>query len=62
MMLPCSHIFASFVLYTNAVMGRSKIVIMETFEPYEALRLQEAEKVSVLLRRAHDVHAHAHTP
>jgi acyl-CoA synthetase (AMP-forming)/AMP-acid ligase II len=48
MMLPCSHIFASFVLYTNAVMGRSKIVIMETFEPGEALRLQEAERVSVL--------------
>ncbi len=48
MMLPCSHIFASFVLFTNAVMGRSKIVIMETFEPYEALRLQETEKVSVL--------------
>jgi acyl-CoA synthetase (AMP-forming)/AMP-acid ligase II len=48
MMLPCSHIFASFVLYTNAVMGRSKIVIMEAFEPGEALRLQEAERVSVL--------------
>jgi acyl-CoA synthetase (AMP-forming)/AMP-acid ligase II len=48
MMLPCSHIFASFVLFTNAVMGRSKIVIMETFEPHEALKLQEAEKVSVL--------------
>jgi acyl-CoA synthetase (AMP-forming)/AMP-acid ligase II len=48
MMLPCSHIFASFVLYTNAVMGRSKIIIMETFDPGEALRLQEAERVSVL--------------
>jgi fatty-acyl-CoA synthase len=48
MMLPCSHIFASFVLFTNAVMGRSKIIIMETFEPREALRLQEAERVSVL--------------
>ncbi len=48
MMLPCSHIFASFVLYTNAVMGRSKIVIMENFEAREALRLQESEKVSVL--------------
>ena len=48
MMLPCSHIFASFVLYTNAVMGRSKIVIMENFEAGEALRLQESEKVSVL--------------
>ena len=48
MMLPCSHIFASFVLYTNAVMGRSKIVIMESFEALEALRLQEAERISVL--------------
>jgi fatty-acyl-CoA synthase len=48
LMLPCSHIFASFVLLTNALMGRSKIVIMETFEPHEALRLQEKEKISVL--------------
>lgn len=48
MMLPSSFIFASFVLFTNAVMGRSKIVMMENFEPGEALRLQEAERVSVL--------------
>ena len=48
MMLPCSHIFASFVLFTNAVMGRSKIVIMESFEAGEALRLQEAERVAEL--------------
>ena len=48
MMLPCSHIFASLVLFTNAFMGRSKIIIMETFEPGEALRLQDAERVSVL--------------
>ena len=48
MMLPCSHIFASFVLFTNALMGRSKIVIMESFEPGRALHLQEAERVSVL--------------
>ncbi len=48
MMLPCSHVFASFVLFTNAVMGRSKIVIMETFEAENALKLQEAERVSVL--------------
>lgn len=47
-MLPCSHIFASFVLFTNAIMGRSKLVIMESFEPGEALRLQEKERVSVL--------------
>lgn len=48
LMLPCSHIFASFVLFTDAIIGRSKIVIMETFEAGEALRLQEAEHVSVL--------------
>ncbi|MFQ5918115.1 MAG: class I adenylate-forming enzyme family protein [Candidatus Binatia bacterium] len=48
MMLPCSFIFANFVLFTNAIMGRSKIVIMENFEPGEALRLQESEGVSVL--------------
>jgi fatty-acyl-CoA synthase len=48
MMLPCSHIFASFVLFTNAIMGRSKIVMMESFEPGEALRLQEKERVTVL--------------
>jgi acyl-CoA synthetase (AMP-forming)/AMP-acid ligase II len=29
-------------------MGRSKIIIMENFEPGEAVRLQEAEKVSIL--------------
>ena len=48
MMLPCSHVFASFVLLTNALMGRSKIIIMESFDPGEALRLQEAEGVSIL--------------
>jgi len=48
MMLPCSFIFANFVLYANAIMGRSRIVIMENFEPGEALRLQESEGVSVL--------------
>jgi acyl-CoA synthetase (AMP-forming)/AMP-acid ligase II len=48
MMLPCSFIFANFVLFTHAIMGRSKIVIMENFEPGEALRLQESEGVSVL--------------
>jgi len=48
MMLPCSHIFASFVLFTNAMMGHSKIVMMENFDAGEALRLQEKERVSVL--------------
>ena len=48
MMLPCSHIFASLVLFSNALMGRSKIIIMETFEPGEALMLQDRERVSVL--------------
>jgi len=48
MMLPCSFIFANFVLFTNAIMGRSKLVVMENFEPGEALRLQQAERVSIL--------------
>lgn len=48
MMLPASFIFACFVIFTNAIMGRSKIVIMENFEPAEALMLQERERVSVL--------------
>ena len=48
MMLPCAFIFANFVLFTHAMMGRSKIVIMENFEAGEALRLQEAERVSIL--------------
>lgn len=48
LMLPCSHIFASFVVFTNAFMGRSKIIIMENFEPGEALRLQDLESVSIL--------------
>ena len=48
MMLPCSHIFATFVLYTNAVMSHSKIVIMESFKADQALQLQQEEGVTIL--------------
>ncbi len=48
MMLPLSHIFASSVLLTNAIMGGCKVVIMDVFEPEEALRLIEQEGISIL--------------
>lgn len=48
MMLPCAFIFACFVQFTNAIMGRAKVVIMENFEAREALRLQEAEGNTLL--------------
>jgi acyl-CoA synthetase (AMP-forming)/AMP-acid ligase II len=47
MMLPCTFIFGCFVQFTNVIMGRSKVVIMENFEAGEALRLQEAERVTI---------------
>ncbi len=48
MMLPLSHIFASSVLLTHAIMGGCKVVIMDVFEPEEALKLIEEEGISIL--------------
>jgi acyl-CoA synthetase (AMP-forming)/AMP-acid ligase II len=48
MMLPLSHIFASSVMLTHAIMGGCKVVIMDVFEPEEALRLIEKEGISIL--------------
>lgn len=48
MMLPLSHIFASSVLLTHAMMGGCKVVIMDVFEPEEALRFIEQEGISIL--------------
>ncbi|MBI5249827.1 MAG: acyl--CoA ligase [Desulfomonile tiedjei] len=48
MMLPLSHVFASLVLLTHAIMLGCKTVIMDVFEPEEALRLIEEEKISIL--------------
>ena len=48
MMLPLSHIFASSVLLTHAIMGSCKVVIMDVFEPEEALSLIEQEGISIL--------------
>jgi fatty-acyl-CoA synthase len=48
MMLPLSHIFASSVLLTNAIMGGCKVVIMDVFESEEALSLIEQEGISIL--------------
>lgn len=48
MMLPLSHIFASSVMLTHAIMGGCKVVIMDVFEPEEALGLIEKEGISIL--------------
>ena len=48
LMLPLSFNFARSVLLTHAIMGGCKMVIMEMFEPEEALRLIEEEGISVL--------------
>jgi fatty-acyl-CoA synthase len=48
MMLPLSHIFASSVMLTHAIIGGCKVVIMDVFEPEEALRLIEKEGISIL--------------
>lgn len=47
MMIPCSHTLCAFIQFVNALMAGCRIVIMETFEPGEALRLYEKEKVSL---------------
>jgi fatty-acyl-CoA synthase len=48
LMLPLSHVFASLVSLTHAFMLGCKTVIMDVFEPEEALRLIEKEKISIL--------------
>jgi acyl-CoA synthetase (AMP-forming)/AMP-acid ligase II len=48
MMVPCSHTLCSFVQFTDALVGRCKIVLMENFEAKEALQLWERERVSVV--------------
>lgn len=48
MMVPCSHTLCAFIQFTNALMAGCRIVIMETFEPGEALRLYEKERVSLI--------------
>ena len=48
LMLPLSFNFACSVVLTNAIMGGCKMVIMEMFEPEEALRLIHEEGISLL--------------
>jgi fatty-acyl-CoA synthase len=48
MIVPCSHTLCSFVQFTDALVGRCRIVLMENFDAEGALRLWEAEKVSVV--------------
>ena len=48
MTVPCSHTLCSFVQFTDALVGRVKIVLMENFDADTALRLWESERVSVV--------------
>jgi fatty-acyl-CoA synthase len=46
--MPCSHTVCSYIQFPNAMMGRCKIVILETFEAGEALRMYDTERVSLI--------------
>ena len=48
MIVPCSHTLCSFVQFTEALVGRVKIALMENFDAEGALKLMEAERVSVV--------------
>jgi len=48
MIVPCSHTLCAFVQFTDALVGRVKIALMENFDAEEALRLWETERVSVV--------------
>ncbi len=48
MMVPCSHTMCSFVEFSNALVARGKIVLMETFDTEEALKLWEQERVTLI--------------
>jgi len=47
MVMPCSHTVCAFIQFPNALMSRCGIVMMEGFEAGEALRLYDAEKISL---------------
>lgn len=48
MVAPCSHTMCAFVQFTNALVCRCKIVLMETFDAQQALSLWEKERVTVV--------------
>jgi len=48
MIVPCSHTVCAFIQFPNILMGRLKVVMMDTFEATEALKLYNEEKVSLI--------------
>lgn len=48
MIVPCSHTLCAFMEFVHGLMARARIVMVESFEPGETLRLWEAEKVTVV--------------
>lgn len=48
MIVPCSHTLCAFMEFVHGLMARARIVIVESFQPGEALQLWAAERVSVV--------------
>jgi fatty-acyl-CoA synthase len=48
MIVPCSHTLCAFIQFPNALMGRCRIVMMETFEAGEALGMYDQERISLI--------------
>ncbi|MFH1112342.1 MAG: class I adenylate-forming enzyme family protein [Pseudomonadota bacterium] len=48
MIVPCSHTLCAFMEFVHGLIARARIVIVESFEPGETLRLWEVEKVTVV--------------
>ncbi len=48
MIVPCSHTLCAFMEFVHGLITRARIVIVESFEPGETLRLWEAEKVTAV--------------
>jgi fatty-acyl-CoA synthase len=48
MIVPCSHTLCAFIQFPNALMGRCRTVVMETFEAGEALSMYDKERISLI--------------
>lgn len=48
MIVPCSHTLCAFIQFPNALMGRCRIVMLETFEAGQALEMYNKEKISLI--------------
>jgi len=48
MVVPCSHTLCAFIQFPNSLMGRCRIVMMETFNAADALKMYNTEKISLI--------------